>query len=271
MPLPTGLRAIVLSAVGMTVALTPALGGTLRAGGTGAVTELLLQLGPAFKADTGDDLDVIRGLGTSGANSALIDGKLGIVFSGRALRDKERAAGLELATTFRTPFGLATSRTGPEGLKSAEVAQLYRADRPLWPDGTPILITLRPIDESDNIVLGELFPGMAEALQQLRKRRDLSIAATDQDNADMGEKAKGSLISATLAQIVSEKRSLRFVSIDGIVPSLENYLGGSYPYGKSLHVIVPSAISPEAAAFIAFLAKPATKELLRRAGVIAAK
>ena len=271
MHLRTGLRAVVLGAIGVTMALMPALGRTLRVGGTGVVTELLIQLGPAFKADTGNDLDVIPGLGTSGANNALVDGKLGIVFSGRDLRDKERAAGLKVAATFRTPFGLATSRTGPEGLKSAEIAQLYRADKPLWPDGTPILIALRPVDESDNIVLGEIFPGMAEALQLLRKRRDLSIAATDQDNADMGEKIKGSLISATLVQIVSEKRNLKFVTIDGVAPSLESYVNGSYPYGKSLLVIVPSEISPEAAAFIAFLAKPAGEELLRRAGVIAVK
>lgn len=271
MPLRTGLRAVVLGVIGATMALTAAWGRTLRVGGTGAVTELLIQLGPAFKAETGNDLDVIPGLGTSGANNALADGKLGLVFSGRSLRDKERAAGLKVATTFRTPFGLATSRPGPEGLKSVEIARLYRADKPVWPDGKPILITLRPVDESDNIVLGEFFPGMAEALQILRKRRDLSIAATDQDNADMGEKVNGSLISATLTQIVSEKRNLRFVSIDGVVPSLENYLGGSYPYGKSLQVIVPTAIGPEAAAFIAFLAKPAGVELLRRAGVIAVK
>ena len=271
MPFHTGLHALAVAAIGVAMALNPAWGGTLRIGGTGAATELLIQLGPAFKADAGHDLEVIPGLGTSGANKALGDGKLGIVFSGRDLRDKERAAGLKVATTFRTPFGLVTSRPGPESLKSADIAPLYRAEKPVWPDGMPILITLRPTDESDNIVLGELFPGMAEALQHLRKRRDLSIAATDQDNADMGEKVKGSLISATLAQIVSEKRNLRFVSIDRVAPSLENYLNGSYPYGKSLLVVVPSTISPEAEAFIAFLAKPAGATLLRRAGVIAGK
>lgn len=271
MPLPTGLPALVLGAIGLALTSPPAWGGTLKVGGTGAATEFLLQLKPAFKADSGHDLDVISGLGTSGANNALADGKLGIVFSGRELKDKERAAGLRVVTAFRTPFGLATSRPGPDGLRSADIAALYRADKPLWPDGMPVLITLRPIDESDNRVLGELFPGMAEALQHLRRRRDLSIAATDQDNADMGEKVKGSLIGATLAQIVSERRNLRFVSIDGVAPSLETYLNGSYPYGKSLLVVVPAKIGPEAEAFIAFLARPAGATLLRRAGVIAAK
>ena len=176
-----------------------------------------------------------------------------------------------MAASFRTPFGLVTSRPGPDNLKRDEVAPLYRADRPLWPDGTPVLITLRPADDSDNAILAELFPGMREALAHLRKRRDLSISATDQDNADAAERDKGSLAAATLAQIVTEKRNLRFVSIDGTAASLENYLNGSYPYDKSLYVIVPSVMSSQAEAFLAFLDKPATEAVMRRAGVVVGK
>lgn len=263
-------RAAIGWMLGFMLAFSPATAETLRVGGTGAVTELLVQLAPAFEHESGIALQVIPGLGTSGANDALADGKLGLVFAGRDLRDKEKAKGLKLATTFRTPFGLVTSRPGPENLKRDDIAALFGSDSPLWPDGTPILITLRPVDESDNIVLGEFFPGLTQALQRLRTRRDLSVAATDQDNADMAEKLKGSLNSATLTQIVTEKRKLRFVSIDGVAATLENYQNGSYPYGKSVYVVVPSVIGPEAQAFLAFLARPATRSLLRDAGMIPA-
>jgi phosphate transport system substrate-binding protein len=265
-----GLRAV-LASLAVMVALSPAWGESLRIGGTGAVTELLRQMGPAFTADTGIALEVVPGLGTSGGNSAVADGKLGLAFSGRDLRDKEAAKGLKVVAVFRTPFGFVTSRKGPNNLRKGEIVALFRADRPLWPDGTPILIHLRPADESDYMVLGELFPGFTEVVQQLRKRRDLSVAATDQDNADMAEKVKGSLTAATLTQIVTEKRDLRFVSIDGFAPSLENYLDGSYPYGKPLYVVAPSAIGPEVQAFLAFLAQPAGAALLRQAALIAGK
>jgi phosphate transport system substrate-binding protein len=262
---------VVIWLLALTITFSPAVGATLKVGGTGAVTELLGQLAPAFKEDSGITLEVIAGLGTSGANEALADGKLGIAFTGRDLRDKERAKGLSVSTSLRTPFGLVTSREGPDGLKRAEITALYGADNPMWPDGTPMLIILRPADESDNIVLGDLFPGLPGVLQRLRKRRDLPVAATDQDNADLAEKLKGSLGSATLTQIMTEKRRLKFVSIDGVAPTLENYQNGSYPYGKSVYVIVPSVISPEAEAFLAFLAKPAARSLLRNADVIAGK
>ena len=269
--LPRALRAVALGAIGVAMILSPAFARSLKIGGTGATNGLLAELAPEFKAATGITLEIVAGLGTTGANNAVIDGKLDIAFTGRELRDKERAKGLKIAATFRTPIGLVTSHESPVGLKSTEIAALVRADRPVWPDGTPILIILRPADETDYIVLGEHFPGFAEALQHLRKRRDLSVAATDQDNADMAEKLKGSLTSFTLTQLVTEKRTLKFVAINGAAASLENYQNGTYPYGKHLYLVVPSVVSPEAEAFIAFLAGAVGEALLQRGGLIAGK
>jgi phosphate transport system substrate-binding protein len=271
MALRRGLRALTYAAIGMMAVSTPAFAATLKVGGTGAVTEFLGQLASSFRDDTGIVLEVVPGLGTSGANNAVADGKLGLAFSGRPLRATEAAKGLKHAATFHTVFGLVTSRQGAENLKRSEIAALFRSDSPVWPDGGPILIVLRPVDESDNLLLENFFPGMAEALIHLRQRSDLSIAATDQDNADMAERIKGSLTGASLAQIISEKRNLRFASIDGVAATLENYQNGSYPYGKSLYVIVPSVVSREAEAFIAFLARPAAEAQLRQAGIIAGK
>jgi phosphate transport system substrate-binding protein len=261
-----GLLSAILAAGALALG-SPASAATLRAGGSGSVTELLRELAPAFKAETGTDLEVVPSLGSDGANAALADGLLGIAMASRDLTAAEAARGVKVAATFRTPYGLATSRPGPDHLKSADIAQLYRADRPLWPDGTPILIVLRPANQSDTFVLGGLFPGMADALQSLRKREDLSVAFTDQANAELGESTKGSLIGATVAQVTTEKRNLRFVSIDGVAPSLETLENGSYPYGKILYVVVPTVVGPEAASFLAFLARPATGALLRKAGV----
>jgi phosphate transport system substrate-binding protein len=263
-----GLLSAVLS-VGALAAGSPASSGILRVGGSGAVSESLRQMGPVFEAETGIVLEVVPSLGTSGANAAVADRVLGISLSGRDLKTKEIARGLRVAAVFRTPFGLATSRSAPQNLRSGEIAQLYQADKPMWPDGLPILIVLRPANQSDDTVLRELFPGMADALERVHKRSDLSLAATSQANADMGEKTKGSLVGASLTQVTTEKRNLRFVSIDGVAPSLESLENGSYPYGKGIYLVVPSVVSPEAAAFVAFLARPMGESLMRKAGIIA--
>ena len=96
------------------------------------------------------------------------------------------------------------------------IAQLYQSNDPTWADGTPIRIILRPTTDSDTWLLGQTFPGMSAAMAKVRKRADLSIAATDQDNADMAEKTPGSLVGATLTQLQGENRDLRFVPIDGV-------------------------------------------------------
>jgi phosphate transport system substrate-binding protein len=254
--------------VGTLVTGTSASGETLRIGGSGSVTELLRQMAPVFEAETDIALEVVPSLGTFGATAAVADGVLGIALNALDLTAAQAARGLRVATTFRTPYGLATSRRGPDNLKSAEIAQLYRSARPEWPDGTPVLLILRPANQSDSFVLGALFPGMPEALQSLRKQNDITVTFTDQATADLGEKTKGSLIGATLTQIETEKRNLRLVSIDGIAATLENLENGSYPYGKILYLVVPAVESREAVAFAAFLARPAGAALLRKAGIV---
>lgn len=246
----------------------PASAEALRIGGTGAATEMLRQIAPSFEAASGITLQIVPSLGTSGGNAAVADGVLDVSIAGRDLKNAEAAKGLVVAARLRTPFGLVTSRHGTDNFFSTEIAELYRSARPLWPDGTPIRIILRPVDESDNGVLAALFPGMLDALKQARTRNDLSVVATDQDNAEMAERVSGSLVGASYTQMTTEKRNLRFVSIDGVLPSLASYENGSYPYGKTLYLVVPTTIAPEAAAFVSFISTEEGEDLLRQAGIV---
>jgi phosphate transport system substrate-binding protein len=242
---------------------------TLRMGGNTAVTEVLRQIGPVFTAATGFTLEVVPSIGTSGSNAAVADGVLGISVGGRDLMEKETARGLSVAGILRTPYGLVTSRPGPDGLRSEGIAGIYDADNATWPDGTPIRIILRLVGGSDNLFLGNLFPGLAEAIEHARTRSDLSVAATDQESAGLAEKTEGSLVGATLTQIMTEKRDLRFVAIDGVAATMANYENGSYPYGKTLYLIVPAEVSPAAASFLSFIATPEGEAILRQAGIVA--
>ena len=240
----------------------------LRVGGTGATNEMVKRLGALFASESGVTLEVIPSLGSSGANRAVADGVLDLSISGRPLNTAEAAKGLAPIAEFITPFGLVTSSHNPGGFKSSELAQLYQSDRPVWADGKPIRIVLRPTNESDTAVLGNMFPGMIAAIAKIRQRPDLSVAATDQDNADLAEKTSGSLVGATLTQIVMEKRNLRFVAIDGVEPSLENYEKGTYPFGKKMYLVAGPHRSPSAERFLAFLKSPMGTAALREAKVI---
>jgi phosphate transport system substrate-binding protein len=241
---------------------------TLRIGGVGAATNLLPKLFASFDGVQRSKLDVIPSLGSSGGLRALADGALDVAVSGRPLTPEESAQGLTPAVAVRTPFVLVTSKLHPNGFDGSQLAAIYRSAKPTWADGTPIRIILRPKSDSDTAVLGSMFPGMAAAIEDARRRPDIPTAATDQDNADLVERVPGSLATSTLTQIEVEGRNLRFVAIDGAEPSLEHLEQGRYPFAKTLYFVLPARPTPLAEHFISFLASPTGQAVLRANGNI---
>jgi phosphate transport system substrate-binding protein len=239
---------------------------TLRIGGTGAATAMLPELFVAFDRGEEIKLTIIPSLGSNGGLRALEDGVLDIAVSGRSLTPEELGRGLSQAATIRTPFALVTSHPRPNGLKSAAIADIFKSPKAAWADGSPIRIILRPKSDSDTPVLGGMLPGMAAAIEEARRRPDIPIAATDQDNADLAERVPGSLAASTLTQIKMERRNLRFVAIDGVEPSLENFQNGAYPFGKTLYFVLPAKKAPAAERFIAFVRSPAGQSALHAIG-----
>ena len=194
------LAALVLLA-GMPAADAAAASKTLRMGGTGSSIGMLRQVGGEFAAAAGGvKIIVIPSLGSSGGIHALADGKLDVAVSARPLKPAEAAKGLRQVLVLRTAYVLATSHRKPNGLKTADLPKIFSASKPTWADGTPIRLILRPRSETDTKLLGKLFPGMDKAIEDLRRRAEVPIAATDQDNADMAERLPGSLTGTTLTQ-----------------------------------------------------------------------
>ena len=240
----------------------------LRVGGTGSATELLRVLLAAFGKQAEVEGKVIPSLGSTGALHALADGALDIAVTGRAPKPEETAQGLTVAYTARTPFVIATSHPEPNGLSLPDLVQAFRSYQSTWHDGRPIRVILRPKSESDTALMGAIFPGLAPAIEEARRRPDVPVAATDQDNAGLAEQIAGSLIGSTLTQIALEKRNLRAVPIDGHVPSMEAFERGTYPYVKPLYFVVNASPNAAVVQFIAFLQSPAGKAILRAANVL---
>ena len=241
---------------------------TLRAGGTGAATELLRQVGAEFTAASGVKIDVIPSLGSSGALRALVDGKLDIAVSARPLKADESAAGLRQVAVFQTAFVLATSHRNPNGLRAVDVPEIFAAEKPTWADGTPIRIILRPRSEADTVLFGTLFDGMDVVIETARRRAEVPTAATDQDNADLAERIPGSLTGTTVVQLVTERRRLQIVPIDGVEPTLANLESGAYRFVKKLYFIAGAKSGPEISRFVEFLRSPPGLKALREAAVL---
>ncbi len=261
---PRSTRGIACCLAGILLAATAAHAQTLRLGGTGSALGLLRQVGVEFTKAAEIEIDVVYALGSTGAIQALADDKLDIAVSARPLNVNEAAIGLTQVAMLRTAFVFATSYSHPTGLKSSELSGIYAAYDRVWDDGTPIRIILRPRNETDTALLGKLFPGMDAALETVRSRPEVPTAATDQDNIDLAETVKGSLIGTSAAQLATERPNLRVVPLDGVAPTFANFESGAYPFTKKLYVIVRAIGSPEALRFVDFLRSQQGVRALRK-------
>ena len=243
---------------------------TLRVGGTGSSLGLLAQVGGAFAAASGDavKVEVVPSLGSSGAIRALADGKLNLAVLARPLKPAEAARGLKVVLTLRTPFVLATSHPQPQQLKTAELPKIFNGERSVWTDGSTIRLILRPRSETDTILLGDMAPGMKQVIEAARRRAEIPIAATDQENLAMTQRAPGSLTGTTLTQLTTEPNNLHTIPIDGVEPTLATLESGAYRFEKKLYFALGDKSTPEARKFIAFLTSPQGLKALRAAAVL---
>ena len=155
---------------------------------------------------------MIPGLGSSGGIAAVLDGVLDLAVSARPLKPAE--SGLTETIAVRTPYGLASSNPKPGNIAKTDVAAFYAEATATWPDGTPVRVILRPKSESDTALLGETFPEMIAAIDRVRMRMDVPVAATDQDNLEMAKSIEGSLVGTSLAQMITENHQPLAVSHD---------------------------------------------------------
>jgi phosphate transport system substrate-binding protein len=266
----------ILKAMGLAVAAVAALSGSaaaeaaLAVGGTGASLAYLEAMRARFAEAPGAEIEVVPGLGSSGANRAVDEGALDLSISGRPLTDEEAAEGLVGTPLFRTPFGLFTSHPTPLDVPSAEVWRLFAepgAPNPLM-DGARVHVILRPEADSDQAYAKASFEGVEAAYEAARAVPGVPTAQTDQDNAELAQQLDHSLTTGTLVQMRGEDRTLAPVSIDGVPPTLAAMADGSYPYSKTFHVVHGPEPSEDARAFIAFLFSDEGAALAQELGAV---
>ena len=92
------------------------------------------------------------------------------------------------------------------------------------------------------------------------------LALTDKSNADTLEIVPGAIGTATRAQIISEKRALQPLALDGVMPSLQTLDKGSYPYAKTFGLVTAPKPGLLVQQFIAFVRSPARQQVLKKNG-----
>jgi len=265
-----GFAAAVLAAL---LAFGPrtAVAGTIRISGTGGAIGTMRILGEAFRKVRPDTRVVIMpSIGTSGAIKAVCEGDLDVGLTSRPANSAECYRGCVTRAYAKTPFvfGVNASVT-TTGLTLSEITDIYSGKKDRWENGSRVRVVLRPPTESDIERLKAMSPGMRAAVEWAQHRDGLIVAMTDQDTADVIEKIPGAFGAVTLALVISEKREIRVLKLNGVVPTARALADGSYPYSKTFYMITKRNWPPVVREFVNFVRSPAGRAILSKNGQVA--
>ena len=262
------LRAAITGLAVFTTLTTPlAYPETVRTGGTGAALGTMRILADAYsKVDPQFSLEIVPNLGSGGGLKALEQGAVHFAVISRPLKSDEMARGHAAIEYGRTPFVLATARGVATGLTLQQIADIYAGRLSKWSDGTPVRVVLRPANDSDTALLARLSPAVKDALAQAMAREGMIVAVTDQDSAHDIGRVKGAIGTSSLALVMSEKRTLVALAIDGVKPTVKTLSDGTYPYFKSVYIVTKGTPSEGTTRFIAFVRSPEGRRILTETG-----
>jgi phosphate transport system substrate-binding protein len=125
---------------------------------------------------------------------------------------------------------------------------------------------MRPRSDVDTVFVRSISPELDAAMEVALGREGLLLAATNQDCNDALALTPGSIGPSTLSQLLTEAHPLRALAWNGVVPTVPNLVGGSYPLVKELFLVTGPAPSPALRRFVAFLGSAEARRILERTG-----
>lgn len=246
----------------LSVVATTTTAETVKAGGTGSAIGSLKLLAQDFVlSHPNTKIIPIESLGSSGSIKAVVAGALDISLSARPLKATEKSENLTQQEIARTPLVLA-SLYNHAGFTTADIPKIFDGSLSTWPNNKPLRPILRPDADAESAILRAISPELDQALSVAHKRQGVHVAITDQDSADAIEKIPGAVGTSTLSLILSERRKIFALPLNGVAPSISNLAQGRYPYFKPLYLITAQNPSKATQAFITFMrSKPGAKIL----------
>jgi phosphate transport system substrate-binding protein len=246
---------------------------TIRISGTGGAIETMRFLGDSFRKVHPDvRFEIMPVIGSSGAVKAVLAGRLDIGLCGRPATEAERDQGVLDIRYAKTPFVFGVNRSVKKtGMTLAGAIEIYAGKRKRWEDGSRIRLILRPPMDSDIPLLKGMSAEMATAVDTALGREGMIVAMTDQDAADAIELTPGGFGATTLAIILSERREIRALALNGAAPSIRAAADGSYPFTKTFCMLTRKHPSSAVRRFIEFVRSPAGAAILAKYGQIAVR
>ena len=240
----------------------------IKVGGTGAALGTVRLLAEKFsQSNPGIRITTVGNLGSAGGIKAVGSGAIALAVTSRPLNESERRRGVAQLEYARTPFVFAVSDKSAVGsITLIELAGIYSGRIRKWPDGSPIRLVLRPPSDIDTEIVKGLTPALEQGVAAAEKRPGVQFSVNDQDAAGDLERIPGAIGPSTLALILSERRALRALKLEGVEPTPANAAEGAYPLYKQMFFVTGAQRPVAVERFIAFVQSPAGRKILLKNG-----
>jgi phosphate transport system substrate-binding protein len=240
----------------------------LKIGGTGGILGAMRLLGGAYEKNSpGVTVKVFPSLGSRGGVDAVSKRAIDIGLSVRPMNETLRKLDFSALEFARSPFVLTTGKgTAVSGLSTEELVKIYRGETQTWSDGQRLRVVLRPASDSDTILIKTLSAEMSQAVDAALSRPGMLSALTDQDCLDAAEDTPGALALSTLTQILTEKRSVKILALNGVKPSLKTLSDQTYPHYKTFFIVTRREPADQTRRFLSFIQSPKGRKILEASG-----
>lgn len=237
-------------------------------GGTGNALGTMRWIAEAYqKANPEVQITVLPSIGSSGAIKAVPTGRIQIGLSARPLKETESEKGIVAIEYARTPTVFAVSnKTKIDTVTLSQIVDIYNETLKRWPDGSTIRPVIRQAGDDNTKQIKGLSLELKKAVESAEKRTVFLFASTDQDAVDKIENTPGSFGVTSLALLLSEKRKIHPLMLDGVEPSIQSCIDGDYPMIKRFYFILPTERSAQVDAFLEFVSSEKGAEILKQNG-----
>lgn len=244
-----------------------AISGTVSTDGSTSMEKVIGALSESYMAANKDVTVNYNPTGSGAGITAVQEGTCDIGLSSRALKDEEKAAGLQETVLAYDGIAIIVHPDNPvSDLSIEQIAKLYTGEITNWKDvgGKDAQVVLIGREAASGTRDG--FESITGTKDKCQYRQELTstgdvITAVSQNPDAIGY--------ASLAAI---KDSVKALNVDGVTPSEASVKDGSYKVQRPfvLVTVEGKALSSAAQSFFDYATSPAAADIIAKAGAVAA-
>jgi phosphate transport system substrate-binding protein len=222
-----------------------------------AVTRKLLT---AFNEEKRINIILPDSIGSGGGISGVANGSIDLGITSRSLTEAEKASGLKEIPYAHSGLIVAVGSDVPDDNVSYEdLVMIYQGNKNTWSNGAPIIVFVMYEKDSTNEVLIREVPAFKEVLFDSLRNNRWKVFYNQQAQEQALARRQHSI---GFINMPAAMEGIKVLNVNGIKPSRENILNGSYKLYKTLNYVYREPIDPNMRAFIDFTFSQRGREIL---------